>query len=126
MNATEEMGECYIRFKKRTRGRHRINSTKFQDRFVLKPCQACGSDNHSLLRKVSETIEANPIRYEYECGVIEPTPLYPEGDIDNITIKYFMSTSKFAEECIMTGNIQVKGLSSRERTKRIGTVFSRF
>ena len=99
MNAEPEMDDCFLAFRKQVKGRDRLNSRPFLERFLYRPCQACGSTHHALLRRASEVIDSNLVRYEYECRVVNDKPLYPEGNIDAVTVKYYMSASRLAEAC---------------------------
>jgi len=92
------MSECQVRFRKLILKKG-IDSSETQERFLSNPCQACGSHDHSLLRLTADVANTGVIKYEYECHVIDPTPLYPENNWKRMTIKYYLSAARYAEEC---------------------------
>jgi len=89
---------CYLRFRKHIEGAHNTLNSKFRDRFLITPCQGCGSNCHPLLSREKEIDNVNDIRYKYACPVVKGSPLNTK-DVDGVRILYFLGTREFAEEC---------------------------
>ena len=96
MNPTEVTTDIHLRFNKQIHSSDNTLNGKFQTRFILKPCQGCGSPKHPLLILDSDVITSDTIRYKYKCHVVDESPLYSDTH-DGIQISYLLSSRTYAE-----------------------------
>jgi hypothetical protein len=96
MNPTEVTTDIHLRFNKCIHSSDNTLNGKFQTRFILKPCQGCGSSKHPLLILDSDVITSDTVRYKYKCHVVDSSPLYAD-DLDGIRIVYLLSSRTYAE-----------------------------
>jgi len=88
--------DTHIRFHKVIDSPNNTLNSKFQIRFLHTPCQACGSSKHPLLSLKPNVVNNNDIRYQYQCHVIEPSPIYPKYN-KSLNITYLLSSRTYAE-----------------------------
>jgi hypothetical protein len=96
MNPTEISTDVHLRFNKHIDSSDNTLNGKFQTRFIITPCQGCGSSDHSLLTLSSDVTKSNIIRYKYECHIVDALPLYSQT-LSGIHITYNLSARTFAE-----------------------------
>jgi len=96
MNAREEPGVLYIHTVCRVFNKEWFERRPFQETFFKAPCRGCGS-SHSLLREIGRVDEVP--QYEYRCNVIEPNPLYEDGDLTQLKVRFRLGTWSFAIDC---------------------------
>ena len=96
MNATEATGEIFLLAESCLIGKELYESDEFVGTFLMRPCRGCGSQ-HTLLREIGR-IDDVP-QYEYKCNVIDPRPLYTDGNGDQLRVQFRLGTLSFTMDC---------------------------
>ena len=115
MNTKEKFVGRHLKFQKYIETSTLTSS--FQTRFLMAPCQACGSYDHPLLSLTSDVINTDNIRYGYQCPNIKRVPLYPPN-YSGLCILYILKSEEYARSCQYNLNTALNREIIRNEQKR--------
>ena len=80
-----------------------LRTAEFETLYLRTPCSCCGSKRHSLLRvRTQLTTRSGRLQYEYQCpvaGYEDIEKIDRHRPTNQITISYWLDSSKYAKEC---------------------------